>query len=136
VIVDASVWVSSQVAADVHHSESRRWLVDEVHRGASFVLPTLTLPEVAGAIARRTGVPHLGQQAAEMITRTPGVRFVNLDPTLAQEATDLASDQRLRGADAVYVAIALRLGLPLITWDLEMAQRNPAGVRVWTPSLQ
>jgi predicted nucleic acid-binding protein len=40
---------------------------------------------------------------------------------------------RLRGADAVYVALARRLGMPLVTWDAEQRERAKPVVRVVTP---
>jgi predicted nucleic acid-binding protein len=68
-----------------------------------------------------------------MIRQRPGIRLVGLDASLAEEAALLATDQGLRGADAVYLAVAARFGLPVVTWDLEMMHRAPAGVRVQMP---
>jgi hypothetical protein len=38
-----------------------------------------------------------------------------------------------RGADSVYVELAARLGLPLVSWDAEIKQRASALVECWTP---
>jgi predicted nucleic acid-binding protein len=48
-------------------------------------------------------------------------------------AASLAADVRLRGGDAVYVAAARRLDLPLITWDSEQRQRAAGLVVVRAP---
>ncbi len=53
-VVDASVWVSRLVPADVHHDLSRRWMTASAASGALLIGPALLLPEVAAAIARRT----------------------------------------------------------------------------------
>jgi predicted nucleic acid-binding protein len=45
-----------------------------------------------------------------------------VDADLARTAADLASRFRLRGADAIYIAAASTLGLPLVTWDVEQRQ--------------
>lgn len=124
-VVDASVWVSRLVPQDVHHETSRSWLEAFLRSGGVVVAPLLLLAEVAGAIARRTGEPRLGREAVARILRVPGLRLVTLDPGLGQEAARLAADLRLRGADAIYVATAHSLGIPLITLDRE--QRDRAG---------
>ncbi|MEA2530271.1 MAG: hypothetical protein QOG89_1915 [Thermomicrobiales bacterium] len=54
-IVDASVWISALLPQDVHHSVSRTWRRARIADGGTFTLPWLILPEVAGAVARRTG---------------------------------------------------------------------------------
>jgi len=48
-------------------------------------------------------------------------------------AAQLAADHALRGADAVYVAAALRLGLPLVTLDGEQLQRAEAVISTLSP---
>ena len=37
---------------------------------------------------------------------------------------ELAIRLRLRGADAVYVALAEQLGIPIVTWDGEMLKSD------------
>ncbi len=132
-VVDASVWVSSLVAGDEHHHASRRWLAERVAAGEPLVVPTLALPEVAGAIARRTGSTQLGQGAAQEMLRTPGLRLVALDAELSAAAADLAAEAQVRGADAVYAATARSLGIPLFTWDLDLEERAARFVRVLHP---
>jgi predicted nucleic acid-binding protein len=63
----------------------------------------------------------------------PGLRLLPIDHLLAQAAAALAGRLRLRGADAVYVATAASLRLPLITWDVEQRDRAAAVVDVRTP---
>ncbi|MDQ1301972.1 MAG: hypothetical protein QG637_1894 [Chloroflexota bacterium] len=132
-VVDASVWVSRLVPQDVHHAQSCSWLEQYTAAGKLLVAPVLLLPELAGAIARRTGLSELGQQAIQAILRIPGLRLVTLDGRLGLEAARLAADLRLRGADAVYVAVAHRLRLPLITWDEEQRLRAATAIVVRTP---
>ncbi len=122
-VVDASVWVSSLVAQDTHHLSSRRWLQHHLAIGTSLIVPTLVLAEVAGAISRRTAITELGRQAAAEILHVPGLRLVPLDADLGEEAARVAADHRLRGADAVYVATAHMLSVPLSTLDEELEVR-------------
>jgi predicted nucleic acid-binding protein len=48
---------------------------------------------------------------------------VEMDRGLVREAARLASDLGLRGADSFYVAVAARLGLPLVTLDVDQRSR-------------
>ena len=73
-VVDASVVVSRLLPHDAHHEASRRWLARHVAQGGLLIAPALLLPEVAGAIARRTGEPRLASRAILAILRLPGLR--------------------------------------------------------------
>ena len=133
VVVDASVWVSRFVTHDPHHAASVQWLAETTATDGTLAAPTLLLPEVAGPIARITGKPGLGRRAVARLLGVPGVRIVTMDPELADGAARLAADLRLRGADAVYVALARRLGLPLVTLDGEQLERAASVVSVRRP---
>ena len=132
-VVDASVWVSSLLSADVHHEPSSQWLQDLVDIGRPIVAPTVVLAEVAGAVARQTGLPRLGVRSASLLQGVPSARFVPVDAELGQLAAQTAAELRLRGVDAIYVALAKRLGIPLVTWDQEQRERGRAVVAVLTP---
>ena len=132
-VVDASVWVSALVATDVNHESSRRWLLQAGDAGKPVVAPSLLLAEVAGAVARRTGAPTLGLRAIGLVQRLPVSRIVPVDSELAQAGAGMAAKARLRGADAIYVALASRLSIPLVTWDLEQRQRGAANAVVLSP---
>lgn len=133
-VIDASVMVSRLVARDVNHDASRRWLDGHVAAGGLVVAPALLLPEIVGAIARRTGRRRLARRAIAAVLRLPELRLVAIDAELAEVAARLASDLQLRGADAVYVATAARLRLPLVTWDAEQRERGAARVAVVVPT--
>jgi predicted nucleic acid-binding protein len=134
VVVDASVWVSGLIVTEVHHPVSRRWLDERVAAGDPLIVPTLLLAEFAGAVSRRTGAPELGRQSAQELLALPGLRLVALDSDLGSLAAEIAAVLRLRGADAVYVAVARSLGLPLVTWDREIHARAGRFVDVRQPS--
>jgi predicted nucleic acid-binding protein len=67
------------------------------------------------------------------IIRIPSLRLFDLDPPLIDHASQLAIELRLRGADAVYVALSARLGIPLVTWDLDVLDRAAGRIEVRTP---
>ena len=132
-VVDASVWVSRLVSADVHHPVSQTWLEAFVGGGGQCVAPVLLLAEVAGAIPRRTAEARLGQAALKMLLRLPALRIVNVERRLGMSAAQLAADLGLRGADAVYVALAQQLKVPLVTWDQEQLDRTSGIITAHQP---
>ncbi len=134
IVTDASVWVSHLIAQDAHHSKSRRWLTQVVKQGAIIAAPALLLAEVAGAIARRTGDTDLGNKALNHILSTPDLRLVYTDSELGMLAARLAAGQRLRGADAFYVAVAYHLKIPLVSWDQEQIDRVRDLITAYTPA--
>jgi predicted nucleic acid-binding protein len=135
VIVDASVWISVLIASDANHAVSRDWMWRWVDDGKTFVLPLLILPEVAGSVARRTQVPALGDAAAASILNDPSISLVAIDRPLAALAAEHATRFPLKGADAVYTALAEREGLPLVTWDGEQLARAAGRIEVRLPTV-
>jgi predicted nucleic acid-binding protein len=132
-VVDASVWVSVFLPQDVHHKAVRRWLEDRLAAEGALVSPVLLLSEVGGAIARQTRSPETAARALAFIEKVPGLRLVPVDHRLGRAAADLAVRLRIRGADALYVAVAAHLKLPLVTLDAEQRDRAKGVVEVRTP---
>ncbi len=132
-VVDASVWISRFITADIHHDPSYRWLGEQVAQAEPVAAPLLVLAEVAGAVARRTGLSELGVHAVSLMQHLPNARLVAIDAELAQLGAQLAAELRLRGADALYVALARRLSVPLVTWDQEQRERGTYVVTALTP---
>src|SRR5579859_1298172 len=97
-VVDASVWVAALVARDVHHTLTRDWLYAQFAAHATLAVPALALPEVAGAITRRTGSGEIGRSATEWMLHITSLRIVGLDADLAQDAVTIACRSSLRGA--------------------------------------
>lgn len=132
-IVDASLWVASVLDKDAHHQVSLAFMHRFVKEQQIATVPLLAWAEIAGAVARRTGDTERGLKAAGLITAQAWVRGVPLDATLASESMRLAAKLRLRGADAVYVALATACREPLITLDAEMLERAHDVAEVLTP---
>jgi len=58
-----------------------------------------------------------------------------VDAGLAHQAALIAADLGLRGADAIYVALAERLGCPLVTWDVEMIRKTKGVIEARQPTI-
>ncbi len=134
IVVDASVWVARFVRDDVHHVQSSDWLLTYLAAGHLVVAPILLLAEVGGAVSRRTGRVPQGQRAVQTLLDLPGVELHAVDHALGRQAADVSSTYRLGGADAVYVALAHHLDVPLVTWDAEQLARGGRLAVVQPPS--
>lgn len=75
VTVDASVWVASQFAADVHHAAADRCLEVCLATAARLVVPEIVLLEVAAGVARLARDAGAGQAAARKLERFPRIVF-------------------------------------------------------------
>jgi predicted nucleic acid-binding protein len=135
IVVDASVWVSLFVSADGHHSVTSAWFERRVTKGTPFAAPALVLAEIAGAVARRTGNPNDGDAVVRLVTAIPRLRLINVDRRVGTHAASLAAALRLRGTDAVYVAVADLLAVPLVTLDAEQVERARGQVATMPPKL-
>jgi predicted nucleic acid-binding protein len=127
IVMDASVWVARLVSQDAFYNPVREWISAHLEADDQFLAPSLLLAEIGGAISRRT-TPSLGLKAIEQVQDLPGLQLVEMEHALLREAAQLAAELGLRGADSTYVAVAVRLDLPLVTLDVD--QRDKAAKRV------
>jgi predicted nucleic acid-binding protein len=131
--VDANVFISAASASEADAAISKTFIRRVSLQSMPLYCPTLLLPEVAAGIARPTGNIILAKQVASDIARLPSLVCVELDELRADLAADAAITCRLRGADAVYVAVAQEYGTTLITWDQELLTRGATAATVMTP---
>lgn len=132
--VDANVFVSASAPADVFHGDSNTFLSRVRRTQISVSCPSLLLPETASGIMRPSGNALAAQAAVATIQTFPGLHLFPLTEQRAEQAAQIALNYGLRGADAVYVAMAQELGTTLITWDNEMLTRTTAVVIAMTPA--
>jgi predicted nucleic acid-binding protein len=117
---------------EVDHTASRQLLAILRARRLPVIVPTLVVVEVAGTVSRLRDAGR----AARLVTlllQLPNVRFANLDDALARQAANLAGAYRLRGADAVYGAVAQAYSTTLVTRDREQHTRLTGVVAVLHP---
>ena len=131
--VDASVFVNAFNPHQDGHAASLRILSAIQERGDPVVVPTLLVSEIAAAVARATDDSAGAFQYAMATVALPQLTLVSLTPAVARQAADLAAAYRLRGADAVYVAVARRYGTTSVSRDDEQRARGGAVVTCQTP---
>lgn len=127
VVVDTSVWISWLLPGDPNHIIALNWISSYAQGGGSLLSPTMLVIEISSGVSRATGQPVLARRAVSQVYSLPFIRIVPMDENLVRETTSVAADHKLRGADAVFVALAKIEAMPLVTFDEEQLSR-PAGV--------
>ena len=131
--VDASVFVAAIRTQEKYHHSSREFL-RRVQAGRTDVFcSALILAECGAAIARGTGDSVLAKELVRLVENLSILRLVALDAALARQAAQIDIANHLRGADAVYVAVAQASNATLVTRDTEMLRRCPSAVSTVTP---
>src|SRR5215831_3973902 len=131
--IDASVFVNAFNPHEDGQAASLQ-VLEAVHkRGDPVIVPTLIIPEIASAVARASDDSTGALQYAGATAALPHVTLVTLTATMANQAAELAAKHRLRGADAVYLAVARRYGTLLVSRDEEQCARGSAVAVCQTP---
>jgi predicted nucleic acid-binding protein len=102
-------------------------------RGIAIIVPEIVLPEISSAIARGTDDPEKALEFVKEIKQIPNIVFVPIDREPADESSRLAAEYRLRGCDAIYVAVAFMFNTKLISLDKQQAERAAECIEVTTP---
>jgi len=132
--LDANVFVRDLDTREPNHAECHMLLDRLQANELPIIVPVLVLTEVAGTISRMRRDPIASRLAADLLRETRNITFLPVDEALAQEAAELAADYALRGADAIYVAVARRHSCTLISLDREQRERAAAVVTARTPA--
>lgn len=144
--IDTSVYINALNPGEVGSAESQALLdrvfnplpgedaSDTVATLVPVFSPTLLLVELAAAIVRVFDDTSRGITFAETVRLLPGQLWVSLDERLAEETARLAAQHRLRGADAVYGAVAKRYETVLVTFDRQQLTRLKPALTIWSPT--
>jgi predicted nucleic acid-binding protein len=111
------------------HAESLQLLAVIQERGDPIIVPSLLIAEIASAVARASDDTFGALRYANATAALPNLTLVSLTQATAGQAAELAATHRLRGADAVYLAVARRYATTLISRDDEQLRRA-SGVAV------
>ena len=131
--IDASVFVNAFNPHEAGHTESLRLLATIQEHGDPVIAPTLLVPDIASAVARASGDGPGALRYARATSALPHLTLVALTSALARQAAELSADHRLRGADAIYLAVARRYATTLVSRDDEQRARGATIAKCQTP---
>lgn len=133
IVADTSVWLAGLLPTDAHFRETQPFL-DLVHLGhVRLHVPAHFPAEVAGVLSR-VGEPE--QIIGDMMSVIGSVQLFtihSISVSLGLLAADIARHARIRGSDAVFLALAAALDLPLVSWDRQQRERGARFCRTMTP---
>jgi predicted nucleic acid-binding protein len=132
-VIDASVYITLVNAHEREHSSSWAWFDQARAADESIVAPVILLPEVAAALSRGVGDPTLAHRVVQQLARSEVIELIPVTTAIAEQAAVIAAEHRIRGCDAVYVALADQLSDTLVTLDRQQLERGAALVRVRVP---
>jgi predicted nucleic acid-binding protein len=133
-VVDASVCVAIFKADEPGHLDAMAWLATASLDEEPIVAPVILLAEVGAALARAVVDDP---SPMEVVRHLRSRRLLELFPVaekLAARAAVIATSCRLRGSDAIYVALAEQLAIPLITLDQQQLERGAKVVTTRPPT--
>jgi predicted nucleic acid-binding protein len=133
IVVDASVWVSWLRPSETNHRSSSIWMEQFIIKSGHLISPAMLLIEVAASISRLTGQAIRAKEAITQLNSISKIQIFPMDAFLVQIAIDIVTDLQLRAGDAIYVALAHQLNIPLISWDKEQLQKASTLVTTYTP---
>ncbi len=132
-VIDASVYVALINAHESEHTNSWTWFEQARDAQEPVVAPVILLAEVSAALSRGVGNPTLAHRVVQQLLRSNVIELIPVTTALAKRAAAIAADHRIRGCDAVYVALAEQLNGRLITLDQQQLERGSAVVTACKP---
>ena len=121
-VIDAGVLVARLHSADKFHETSVAIFEKLIENGKILRIPSLAFIEVAAAVRRQTKSTPLANAALHAL-KNLRMEVWDLDDVLTRSAERIAATTGMRGADAVYVAVAMESGDSLVTLDAEQRKR-------------
>lgn len=134
-VLDASVLVALFHIDEMYHTATVRWFDWAEVNGEPLNAPVIVLTEVAAALSRGKNEPSRAEDVVQLLRDSDAISLFPISQTLAEQAASIAITCRIRGCDAIYVALARQLDQPLITFDEQQLSRSQHLIRVQKPEI-
>jgi toxin FitB len=132
--LDASVHINALNENEAGSEASQVFLAHLERERFEMICPTLLVTEMAAALSRAFDDYEKGMAFANAVRVLPNLTLIPLDERLAIAAAELAARHRLRGADAVYAAVAQQYQTVLVTNDRQQLERLTGILPVMQPA--
>jgi predicted nucleic acid-binding protein len=132
-VVDASVFISAILPNDINHNASKVWFDSLFNTGGFFFTPTIFLSEIAAPLSRAHNQPNLAKHLVQSLMNSPIIKLQPVTDKIASRAGIIATDYKIRGCDAIYVALAEALNEDLLTWDKQQRERAKPIINAYHP---
>jgi predicted nucleic acid-binding protein len=123
-VIDASVYVALVNAQEDSHINCWTWFQQAQDLGETVSAPVILLAEVAAALSRGLDKPALAYRIVQQLVKAKVIELVPISHTLAEMAAKIAIDHKIRGCDAIYVALAQQIDDYLVTLDEQQLNRS------------
>lgn len=131
--IDTSVWIAGLVSGDAHHAATQQWFARFELQETRISVPSLFLAEVAGVLSRTGATDAFVVTVIADIGESEQFDIYPVSIELALASANIARSARIRGSDAVFLALAQSLDVPLVTWDRQQRERGRIICRTMTP---
>ncbi|HET9659831.1 MAG TPA: type II toxin-antitoxin system VapC family toxin [Thermomicrobiales bacterium] len=133
IVIDTSAWIAGLMRGDAHHAGTVPFLRLMESRSTQNYVPAHFLAEIAGVLARTGERGEIIEREIGSIEKSGRFHIAPVSVGLGLLAAEIARVAKIRGADAVFVALARGLDFPLITWDRQQRERGSVFCRTMTP---
>lgn len=90
----------------------------------SIVTPVIPLSEVAAALRQGIGDHKLAQRVVQQLARSEVIELIPVTQPMAEQAAVIVAEHRIRGCDAIYVALTDQFSDTLVTRDRLQLERG------------
>jgi len=132
-VIDASVYIALINSHEQGHASSWAWFEQAQAAHEPIAAPVILLAEVASALSRGTGDSVLAQRVVQQLKHSGVIDLIPVTLALAERAAIIAAAHRIRGCDAIYIALADQLSDCLVTLDRQQLERGAAIVTTRAP---
>ena len=121
--IDSSVWVAAFLKDEKHNETAYNFIASLIESGEDIIIPVTVYIEIMMALSRR-GAGELIESTSQFLLTIPSLQFVELTYPRMIDIVETTASLRLRGMDAIVVAVAHEYGSQLATLDRELAERR------------
>lgn len=133
IVIDASVWLSALLPNDVHYRYTVPWRDQIEVSGEQIVVPAHFPAEVAGVLSRTGSNRAFIADTLDDIGSERLFTILPISTAFGRLCAEMASLAAVRGSDAIYLALAQFLDVPMLTWDRQQRERGSIFCRTMTP---